>query len=361
MRPLQPPTPTDAMHEVSRHGLRFKVLAMAPLTLAVWSAFAADPVTVTAVRPGRGDITRYVALPGTLRANRQVTVQARVAGFVKSITVDRGDPVETGQSLAEIEVPELLADKSRQQAEVRVAEAEARRLQSGRQRSPDLVTPQAVDAATGRLEVARAELEKTETLLRYANLTAPFAGTVTARFVDPGAFVPAGSAGGASSVVTLAETSVLRAQVPVPETEAVLVRKGQPVRITVEGLTNVFTAAVARHAGAIEDTTRSLPVEADLPNTDGTLRPGMYATVRIGVERHSGALLIRSDAIVQEKSANHVFKVAGGVSRKTPVRLGFQDGAVTEVIDGIAETDAIIVPAKSAPPDGTPVRVEDRR
>jgi RND family efflux transporter MFP subunit len=337
------------------------VLAATLGWLATAFANAAEPVPVATVRPTRGDITRYVALPGTLRANQQVTVQARVAGFVKTIAVDRGDRVKAGQVLAEIEVPELLAERTKQLAEVKVAEVEARRLEAGRQKSPDLVTPQALDAAVGRLEVARAELEKTETLLRYANLTAPFAGVVTARFVDAGAFVPAGAAGGASAVVTLADTSVLRAQVPVPEADAVFVKTGQPVRVTVEGMTNVFPATVSRHAGAVDEATRSLLVEADLPNAADLLRPGMFATVRIGVERHTGALLVRTEAIAVEKTANFVFRVDNGVSRKTAVKLGFQDGALTEVLSGITGEAVILVPAKSAPADGAAVRVGEAR
>ena len=337
------------------------ILAATLGCLATPAANAAEPVPVTTVRPTRGDITRYVALPGTLRANQQVTVQARVAGFVKTIAVDRGDRVKAGQVLAEIEVPELLAERTKQRAEVKVAEVEERRLEAGRKKSPDLVIPQSLDAATARLEVVRAELEKTETLLLYANLTAPFAGVVTARLVDAGAFVPAGVAGGASAVVTLADTSVLRAHVPVPEADAVFVRTGQPVRLTVEGMTNVFLATVSRHTGAVDEATRSLLVEADLPNAADTLRPGMFTTARIGVERHNGALLVRTETIAAEKTANFVFRVDNGVSRKTPVKLGFQDGAVTEVLSGITEEAMIIVPAKSAPADGTTVRVGETK
>lgn len=326
----------------------------APVTLR-----AAEPVAVSTVRPIRGDITRYVTLPGTLRANQQVTVQARVAGFVKRIAVDRGDRVAAGQSLAEIEVPELLAERTKQQAEVRVAETEARRLETGRTKSPDLVTPQSVDVAVGRLDVARAELAKTETLLAYANLSAPFAGTVTARFVDVGAFVPAGAAGGASSVVTLAETRLLRAQVPVPESESVFVRVGQPVRLTVEGSTNVISANVSRHSGAIDETTRSLLVEADLPNPEEQLRPGMFATVRLGVEQHTGVRLVPTESILVEKAGAFVFLVRDGLCRKTAVKPGFQDGARTEITSGIEDASVIISPAKSAPADGAAVRIKE--
>lgn len=336
-------------------------LGAVALVVAALAASAADPASVTTARPTRGEITRHVALPGSLRANQQVTLQARVAGFVRTVLVDRGDRVAAGQVLAEIEVPELLAERTKRAAELRVAEIEARRLEAGRKKSPDLVTQQSLDTANGRLEVARAELEKVETLLAFAAVRAPFAGTVTARRVDPGAFVAAGVAGGASEVLTLADTSLLRAVVPVPEAEALRVRNGQPVRVAVEGTTNVFTGTVSRHAGALDEATRSLVVEADLPNTDDALRPGMFATVRIGVERRTGALLVRTDAVAVEKAGAFVFRVDQGISRKTAVKLGFQDGALTEVVSGLAEDAVLIVPAKSAPVDGSPVRVEAAR
>lgn len=328
---------------------------------AIGIARAADVPEVSVIHPRRGEVTRYVALPGTLRANQQVVLQARVAGFVKTIAVDRGDSVQAGQILAEIEVPELTADRMRQRAEVRVAEAEAHRLEAAREKAADLVTPQALDLARGRLEVTRAELEKTETLLRYANVTAPFSGRITARFVDPGAFVPAGAAGGASSIVTLAETHRLRAQVPVPETEAVLVQAGQPVRISVEGLSESFPATVSRHSGSLDEATRTLWVEADLANPSDRLRPGMFATVRIGLERHTNTWIVPTETVVMEKLAGFVWRVEKGQSRKTPVKLGFQDGPATEVLSGLAEDAAVIAVGKTAPTDGTEVRIKEGR
>lgn len=328
--------------------------------LAALMVAAADPVEVVTVRLTRGDIVRYVALPGSLRANQQVTVQARVAGYVKSITVDRGDRVQAGQTLAEIEVPELLVDQTRHLAEVRIAEVEVRRLDAARQKSPDLVTPQVQDAAIGRLDIARAQLQQVETLLHYARLTAPFAGVVTTRFVDPGAFVPAGSGGSASSIVTLADTSVLRAQVAVPETEAIFVQTGQPVRVTVEGLgQTAFPAAISRHSDAIDDATHTLWVEADLPNSDRKLRPGMYATVRLGLEKHSGALLVPANALVAEKTAQFVFLAADGRSRKTPVKIGFQDGTATEILSGLPADAMVIANGKTAPADGAAIRIKE--
>lgn len=318
---------------------------------------AAEPAEVVAARPRHGEITRFVALPGSLRANQQVLLTARVPGFVKRIPVDRGDRVQEGQLIAEIEVPELLAQLSRDQAELKVAEADLARLTSARSKSPDLVTPQALDAASGRAEIARAQLRHTETLLSYARITTPFAGTITERFVDPGAFVAGGREGAASALVRLLDSSTVRAVVPVPESDAVHVRPGQPVRVTVEGLgTNAVEATVSRHAAALDESTRSLVVEADLPNPAERLRPGMFATVRIGVETRTNALLVPADALITDRSGSFVFRIEGGVSRKTPVKPGFNDGLHAEIVSGLSPDASVIVPGRSAPPDGAAVK-----
>src|SRR5690242_3106249 len=102
-------------------------LAVAAVITATLPAFAADapkPVEVKAVRPARGEITRFVSLPGGIRANQQATLYAKVAGYLKSLSVDKGDRVQAGQSLGEIEVPELLADVTKYKAEAKVADAD---------------------------------------------------------------------------------------------------------------------------------------------------------------------------------------------------------------------------------------------
>src|SRR5882672_2804923 len=203
------------------------------------AADAPKPVEVKTTRPSRGEIIRYVTLPGTIKANQQATLYAKVAGYLKSLSVDRGDRVQAGQPLGEIEVPELLADLARFKAEVVVAETDYQRTSNAQSKSPDLVTPRSVDEARGRLDIARASLERTETLLRYAKVTAPFSGIVTARYVDPGAFIPSATSGSAAqtaAIVMIADFNIARAQVALPEVEAALAQVGQPLKLSVEGL-----------------------------------------------------------------------------------------------------------------------------
>src|SRR5260370_11753267 len=198
---------------------------------------SAPPTTVQVVQPKRGPITRSVTLPGEVKAYQQATLYAKVGGYLKTITVDKGDPVKEGDLIADIEVPELLADRARYKAEVEVAALDYNRLIESQKKAPDLVVPQTVDDAKGKLDVAKASLERTETLLNFAKITAPFAGIVTPRLVEPGAFIPAATSGSAAqtaAIDTLADFSKVRVQVAVPELEASLIAAGQPARITVE-------------------------------------------------------------------------------------------------------------------------------
>jgi multidrug efflux pump subunit AcrA (membrane-fusion protein) len=178
------------------------LLAAGPLQ----SADAPKPVEVRTTAPTRGDIIRFVTLPGSIKANQQVTLYAKVAGYLKSLNVDKGDRITAGQALGEIELPELAADSVKYRAEIKVAQTDYTRLEAAKKSAPDLVTPQAVDEAQGRLDIAEANLERTETLLNYSKLTAPFSGVVTMRYVDPGAFIPAATSGSAAqtaAIVTL--------------------------------------------------------------------------------------------------------------------------------------------------------------
>jgi len=330
------------------------------------NTFAADapaPVDVQVASPTRGEIHRFVALPGSLKANQSATLYAKVPGYLKSLTVDKGDAVKAGQALGEIEVPELLADRTKYQAEVKVAETDFNRVNAAQQKSPDLVTPQSVDEARGRLDIARANLERTETLLNYSRLVAPFSGIVTARFVDPGAFIPSatsGSSSGNAAVLTIMDFSTVRAQVAVPEVEAARVQAGQPVKVSIESLGGkTCTASVSRIAYALDDASKTMLVEADLPNPQNELRPGMYATVKVGVEKHSDALLVPVAALVMEKANAFVFVAEGGKAKKTPVKIGFNDGTNVEISSGLKGDEAVILVGKLVLTDGQAINATE--
>src|SRR6266850_80 len=226
---------------------------------------SAPTVPVQITQPKHGPITRFVTLPGEIKPYQQATLYAKVAGYLKTITVDKGDQVTEGKLLAEIEVPELIAERSRYRAEVEVAAIDYKRLSESQQKVPDLVVPQTVDDARGKLEVAKANLERTETLLNYARITAPFSGIITKRTVDPGAFIPTATSGSAqnAAIVTLTDLNRVRLQVAVPELESSLIATDQPVKLTVDGLPGRnFDGKITRFSYSLDDQNKTMLAES---------------------------------------------------------------------------------------------------
>src|SRR5438093_6670322 len=307
---------------------------------------ATPPVAVQVVQPKRGPITRNVTLPGEVKAYQQATLYAKVAGYLKTITVDKGDRVKEGDLIADIEVPEMLADLARYKAEVEVAELDFKRLSESQKKSPDLVVPQTVDNAKGKLDVAKANQERTETLLSFAKITAPFSGIITRRMVDPGAFIPAATSGSAAqnaAIVTLSDFNRVRVQVAIPELETSLVATGQPVEVTVDGLPGrSFDGKVTRFSYALDEATKTMLAEIELPNPKLELRPGMYAIVKIGIERKEDALLIPVEALVAEKTGAFVFTVVDNKAKKIPAKTGVNDGANVELASGVKPDQRVI-------------------
>jgi RND family efflux transporter MFP subunit len=310
---------------------------------------------VKTTRPFSGEITRTVTLPGDIKAYQQATLYAKVTGYLKTLNVDKGDQVKEGALLAEIEVPELLADSAKSRAEVELAEVDYKRVSEAGKKAPDLVVPLSVDTAKSRYEVAKANLERANTLLAFTKIVAPFSGTVTRRMVDPGAFIPAATAGSPqnAALLTLAAFNTVRVQVAVPELESPRIAQNQPVQVTVDSFPGrAFEGKITRFAYALDETSKTMLAEIELPNPDLALRPGMYAIAKIGIERKTDALLLPIEAVGMEKAKAFVFTVRDGKARKTPIRIGFSDGAKVEIASGIKADDAVILLGKGQLADG---------
>ena len=323
------------------------------------------PVTVQTVLPKRGEIARSVTLPSfRILAFQEATLYAKVSGYLKTLTVDKGDAVKEGQLLAELEVPELLADEVQYKAETAVTRTNYERMAEARKKAPDLVVPQTVDDLRGQWEVAQAKLQRTQTLLQYARIVAPFTGIITARFVDPGAFIAAATAGGTpqrAAIVTLMDYTRVRVQVFVPEPEVPFIKNGLPVQVTVEELPGrSFPATVTRFAHALDEATKTMLTEIEMPNPTGELRPGAYASVRLEVERKPDALLVPVQALVVEKAGTFVFTAADNKAKKNPVHTSFNDGVNVEVTDFKSDQRLILI-GKQTLTDGQPVNAVEAK
>lgn len=239
---------------------------------------------------GAGPAT--IVLPAEVVAYQSTLLTAKVAGYLRRITVDKGDRVKAGELIAELEVPELLADQIRDRARVEVARRVYERMQRAAKSAPDLVTPDSLDTARGQLEVSEAELERVQALLAYARVTAPFSGTITARYVDPGAFipVPSQSAQASAAIVSLMDFSRVRIQTWVPESDAHRIRPGCKANFSAVALPGKqFSATITRVSYALERNARTMLAEIDMANPDEVLQPGMYLSVRLTLDQKADA------------------------------------------------------------------------
>jgi len=339
--------------------------------------------TVTTARPQRAPAMVDVALPGTTEPLLTTGIYARTDGYVKARYVDIGDHVAQGQLLAEITAPEV--DQQLRQAEATLAEAKANvvRLmadlhlahttldrfvkigvgavtqQEIDERAAGAETAQkAVDAAQSAVAATQADVDRLRDLQGYQRVYAPFAGIITARNVDPGSLISAGSTTVTTQLFTLAQVDTLRIFVYVPQAYAFDVRPDQTAKVALrEEPDRVFQGTVTRTAGAIDPGSRTLLTEVQVPNRDGALLSGSYVTVHFALQRGDPPLVIPAPALQVNAEGSRVAVVdAAGTLRYRPVTLGRDYGDRIEVLSGLDPADVIAAWVPGGVTDGTTVR-----
>jgi membrane fusion protein (multidrug efflux system) len=301
--------------------------------------------------------TRSLELPGTIHGFIETSVYAKIAGYLKSIAVDKGDRVKRGELLAVLESPELEHQVSNARAAYRLA-----KITDQRNRSlwhAGVIARQAADESAAQVAEDRATLAQLTATEDYKKIRAPFDGVVTARYVDPGALIPQSTAPAAANVplLALATLSPLRIYADVPQSFAPFVKDGDPATITVtEYPGRVFEGNVTRHPSALTSATRTMLVEVDLPAEDYALLPGMYAKMDLRVSAPEGPSQVPDDALVFRDGKPFVPLVLNNHLKLTEVSLGYDDGINVEVTQGVGPDDRVAINVGQAARDGAPVR-----
>jgi RND family efflux transporter MFP subunit len=201
-------------------------------------------------------------------------------------------------------------------------------------------------AAQAQVRVANADLARARTMLAYTALKAPFDGVVTQRNVDTGYYVQS-AGGGMSPLVTVARNDEVRVFVDVPEMDAALVdggEEGDAVSVTIPALPGKqIPAKVRRTSWSLDPANRSLRVEIDLPNPEGALRPGMYATATILLDQRAEVLTLPITAIVRVEHETYCCTVKAGMIDRRKVELGLRSGGEVEVLSGIEANDTVVL------------------
>lgn len=190
-----------------------------------------------------------------------------------------------------------------------------------------------VTVAKAKLDVAAADARRQDEWLKYATVKAPFAGVVVQRNIDRGQYVtPPVSGSVQPPLFVVVRTNPVRVFVDVPETEAALVTEKMPVTIRLQAQGDrEIAGTVTRFSWALDTTTRTLHVQIDLPNADGSLRPGMFASARFVTER-TGAWVVPAGTVSTAEEQPFAVRVEGGKGIKTPIKLGARQNGMVEIL-----------------------------
>jgi RND family efflux transporter MFP subunit len=326
------------------------------------AASGARTVSVAVAR--RTALRNTLTLSGEFKPFQEVDLHAKVAGYIRTISVDVGDRVRTGQVLAVLEIPELVAqlqeadaslDRSRSAHDT--AHSAYERLRQVSETRPGLIAAQELEDAYARDKQAEAQVaqasagqRQASALSDYSRITAPFSGVITKRYADTGALIQAGTSSNtqAMPVVRLAEDDRLRLVLPVPESAVPRIHVGTAVRVRVPTLDRTFEGRVARLASDLDRQTRTMETEIDVLNPDATLMPGMYAETSLELQNDDKSLSIPIQAVSRTGSEGTVFLVgAGNRIEERHVKLGVEDTRRIEVLSGLEEGDRLVVGSRS--------------
>lgn len=347
----------------------------------------AQPSTVETVRPRSGDFPEPLKLPGSLEPFEVARLHAKITGFLKAIHVDLGDEVKKGQLLAELDIPEMepqldiakselaaaLARVENARADEELAGLTATRVKELHKSEPGAVTGQDVDVVVAKLKIAgakaniakaevrlaEARIRHLETMMTYTKIPAPFDGTVTRRFAHTGILIEGGDTSG-KPIVEVVRTDRLRLAIELPEIVVPHVGKGHEVAIVIDALPGKsYTGTISRLSGVLMASTRNRRVEVDLDGRDGTLLPGMYATVQLDFRTFSNALSLPAKAIHRVQGEDSVFVVAEERLQRVAVAVLMDNGKQVVVSGDLKPDNQVVVTKPRLVKVGDEVRTQE--
>ena len=345
------------------------------------------PTTVSTVGVASKKLQTTIALPAQLTPYEQVDIYPKVTGFVETVTVDRGSRVHRGQLLVKLTAPELISQRSQADAAVKAAQSqlattqaklasdngtylhmiEAAKTPGVLAENDVLVAGQTVSADKGLVEVGSQNVAAAKEALRsvsqtesYLMITAPFDGVVTTRNLHPGALIgPASGAGGAQPILQIVDDKRLRLAVPIPEAQVGDMKPGQLVSFTVPAYPGqTFKAPIERISRAVDEKSRTMPVELDVKNPDGRLSPGSFTNVSWPLQRSYPTLFVPTTAVTTDQQHTFVIRVRSGKAEWVTVQTGQTVDGDIEVFGDLTAGDEVVKTASDAIHSGDEVRVQ---
>jgi RND family efflux transporter MFP subunit len=329
-----------------------------------------SPAPAETVSLTKGRLSTALYTPGELIAYQQVDLYAKENSFVKKLYVDVGSEVREGQLLATLEAPELATQLASAMSRVKSQEAIYIASKANYERlvetskTPGTISQNDIDQADARqksdlaqLDAAKSAYSQVAETLKYLEIKAPFNGVISARNVNPGAYVGPSGKGSEFPLFTLQEQRHLRLVVSVPEAYTGYLNDQDEVKFTVKALPNeVFHGKIKRLAGALDNRLRAERIEMDVVNNDKKLLPGMVAEVNVPLPARDSTFIVPASAIVNSTERVFVIRVVDGKAQWVDVKQGRSDKGKTEIYGDLHEGDTIVKVASEERRDGSPVK-----
>jgi RND family efflux transporter MFP subunit len=336
-------------------------------------ASLAQAVPVETATVAVGDLEEMALLTGNIQPIQSVQVIAKVRGRIAEVYKAIGDSVGAGEALAQIDPTDYALDVKRLEGIVAQARANFEQAERDAARSQSLfkdnvISTQALQSAlsmekvsAGRVKEGEAALEMARRRLADTSVTSPIDGTVSQRYVDVGTMVETQIMGTRQSVALYEVQNLSKVKLTAGISENDLPRAmiGQRAKIALRALPGrTFEGVLTHFSPSLAEGTRRAEAEIEIENPEQILKPGMFATASLVLERHVGVTLIPKLAVVERDGKKVVFVVKGDKARMTPVSLGGSDDLHAIVSSGLTPGDRLIVRGQTVVEDGTPIRTD---
>ncbi len=331
------------------------------------SAPAESQLIVAIATVHQQDLIRTAQAQGALFPKEKAVLAAEVGGALAQVFADMGDQVTTGQVLARIDPREyqLRLDSAQaqlEQVQARLANAQANFQRMKALNDAHLVATQQYDQSSAEMRVAQADADASEKQLGLARkklndtyIRAPFAGSVQKRMVSLGEHVGEGM-----PLYELIATDPIKLRAPIPERFVPMAKVGQPIELTVDARPDkTFHGTVSRIAPALDENSRTLLIEAEVPNPDGMLKPGYFAHVTMNLG-HDRALFIPRSAVLRYAGVARVFIFKNGSVRSREITTGSVEGDQIEIVTGLQQGESVVISDVDRLADGTAVVAKEQ-
>jgi membrane fusion protein (multidrug efflux system) len=331
------------------------------------SEASAPRLTVGVATAHQQDLVRTAQTQGALFPKEKAVLATEVSGAIAQVYADLGDQVKPGQVLLRIDAREyqLRADSAQaqlEQAQARLANASSSFERMREMNREHLVSGQQFDQASAEYRVAQADADAADKMLGLARkklndtyIRAPFAGFVQKRTASLGEHVAEGTA-----LYELIATDPIKLRGQIPERFVPMAKVGMKLELTIDARPDkTFYGTVTRVAPALDDTSRTLLVEAEVPNPDGSLKPGYFAHVTVDLG-HDRALFVPETAVLRYAGVARVFVFTDGIVKSREVTTGAIEGNQIEIISGLQPGEKVVVTDVDRLADGTPVIAKEQ-